>query len=61
MVYDLTFLLLIIILILWAFLSGVVFIYMKSLEQKLAVFEKREEMIQKIVEEKLKGEDYEED
>ena len=46
---DLTLALAVATIVLWAFLSGAVFMYIKHLESRLAVYDRREAMINEIV------------
>ena len=50
---DLTLFLALVTVVLWAFLSGAVFMYIKHLESRLAVYDRREAMINGIVDRRM--------
>tara|TARA_A100001015_G_C14712027_1_gene602451 strand:- start:224 stop:400 length:177 start_codon:yes stop_codon:yes gene_type:complete len=56
---DLTLVLMAITLILWGFVSGMGYVIIRNLSNKLAYYERREAEIQSIVDRRMNGEDNE--
>jgi len=56
---DLTLVLMAITLILWGFVSGMGYVIIRNLSNKLAYYERREAFISNLVDRKMEGEDNE--